>query len=451
MRSGLNLPDVAAPERFAERLPEDVVSEAEHGFRFVLSQRNFRLIWFGQLASQVSDKFLMFSLLILAYQLAGGSSSVAVTLLAYTLPALFMGPLAGVFADRHDRKTIMVAANFARAAIVALVPLAAFVPFLQHDFWHLILITFAFSAVGQLFTPAEASSIPTVLPKKALLVANSLVMVTLVLTLVVGGTAAPIIAGIDLYLPYWISALLMAAAALFILMAEIPKLPPRGVGEEIHPFRQVWVELLEGISVLRGSGPMLLSFGQLAIAVLVLLMIWTLAPGYVKTVLGEPPNETYLILVPAMVGAIISAALLRRAAGHWSHARLLFATLLAMGLSLAVLAGGPFALRHVALLAAHTRIFGATVAFILGLEFGVLMIPALTHLMELTGDEIRGRIFALLFMVINGVAAIPILVAAVLADLLGTPWVIGGMGALLVLASVLALRYAPRAGAPARR
>ena len=439
---------MAAPEKLVPRLPEDFVEEAESGFRFVLKQRDFRLIWFSQLASQVADKFLMFSLLILAYQLAGGSSSVAVTLLAYTLPALFIGPLAGVFADRHDRKTIMVAANFARAGIVALVPLAALVPFLQHDFWHLIVITFAFSAVGQLFTPAEASSIPTVLPKKALLEANSLVMVTLVLTLVVGGTAAPIVAGVDIYLPYWVSVLLMVAAALFILLAAIPKLPARRVAVEVHPFRQVWNELLEGIGVLRKSGPMLLSFGQLALAVLVLLMMWTLAPGYVKTVLGVPPNETYLILVPAMVGSFIGAVFLRSAAGRWSHARLLFGTLLAMGLSLALLADGPVVLRQFALLAAHTRIFGASVAFILGLEFGVLMIPALTYLMEHTSDQVRGRIFALLFMVINGVAAIPILVAAVLADLIGTSWVMGGMGALLVVTSLAALRYAARLDAP---
>jgi MFS family permease len=436
---------VAAPTR----LPEHPVEEVEHGFRFVLAQRSFRLIWFSQLASQVADKFLMFSLLILAYSLAGGSSQVAVTLLAYTLPAIFIGPLAGVFADRHDRKMIMVAANFARAGIVVLLPIAALVPFLQHDFWHLLVITFAFSAVGQLFSPAEASAIPTVLPRRALLTANSLVMVTLVLTLVVGGTLAPIVAGVDIYVPYWVSGLLMLAAALCCVLADIPKLAGVRGDERLHPFRQVWVELLEGLRVLRNSNVLLLSFGQLSLAVLVLLMMWTLAPAYVKTVIGVPPNQSYVVLVPAMVGAIISAALLRKATDRWSHGRLLCATLLAMGLSLGALAGGPLAMRNVALLAAHTRIFGAAVAFILGLEFGVLMIPALTYLMEHTSDSIRGRIFALLFMVINGVAAIPILVAAVLADVIGTDWVIGGMGGLLVVGAAAGLRYAP-AGAEAR-
>jgi len=56
--------------------------EPEPGFRFVLSQPAFRLIWFAQLAAQLADKFLMFSLIILAYHVAGGSTPVAITLLA---------------------------------------------------------------------------------------------------------------------------------------------------------------------------------------------------------------------------------------------------------------------------------------------------------------------------------------------------------------------------------
>ena len=60
------------------------------------------------------------------------------------------------------------------------------------------------------------------------------------------------------------------------------------------------------------------------------------------------------------------------------------------------------------------------------------MIPAVTHLMETTSDEIRGRIFALLYMVINGVTALPVLAAAALSDLIGTAHVIGGLGVLLL-------------------
>lgn len=441
----------AAPKPAPEHFPAELVHEAEEGLRFVIKQPAFRLIWFAQLASQVADKFMMFSLLILAYQVAGGSSQVAFTLLSYTVPAVLISPLAGVFADRHDRRVIMVLANFIRAGLIALIPIAAFIPLVNRDFYHLLAITFAVSATGQVFSPSEAAAIPSVLPKRALLAANSLVMVTLVLTLMIGGALAPILSGVDLYLPYWIAALLFVAAALCIWLAQIPKLPPKFSVEQRHPFKQVWVEIMEGVDTLRNSSVLMIGFGQLSLAVLVLLLIFTLAPAYVKTVLGISPSETYIILVPAIIGAIISAGLLRTLVDRWSQRLLLFGTLLAMGATLIVLAGGQLITRFVPLIEGHTRIFGALCAFVLGLEFGSLMIPALTYLMVHTTERVRGRVFALLFMVINGVAAIPILVAAVLADILGTTWVIAGVGALLAVPAFLGLRYVPRGAAPPSR
>src|SRR5438094_386173 len=56
--------------------------EGPGGFRGALAHTAFRNIWFSQLAAQLADKFLLFSLIILAYQISGGSTSVAVTLLA---------------------------------------------------------------------------------------------------------------------------------------------------------------------------------------------------------------------------------------------------------------------------------------------------------------------------------------------------------------------------------
>jgi dipeptide/tripeptide permease len=76
------------------------------------------------------------------------------------------------------------------------------------------------------------------------------------------------------------------------------------------------------------------------------------------------------------------------------------------------------------------------------------MIPAVTYLMESTSDEIRGRIFALLYMVINGVTAIPVLVAAALSDLIGTAHVIGGLGAVLLAGGLVIIIAGRRAAEP---
>jgi MFS family permease len=402
----------------------------------VLRHTAFRNIWFAQLAAQLADKFLLFSLMILAYHISGGSTSVAVTLLVFTVPAVLLAPPAGVIADRVDRKLIMMWCNFGRAGAVALVPLAAFVPGLKGDFIHLLLITFVFSAVGQLFGPAEAAAIPTVLPRSALITANSMSLLTMVLTLVVGVALAPILSRIDLYAPYWFGVALLLVGGLLIFLADIPRLVPKTdspVEESRSRFRLMVVDLREGLDALRASRGLLLAFGQVSIAVLVLFMLFTLAPAYVSKVLHNAVQDTYVILVPATAGAILSAVLLGQFMRHLERSRVLAGSLVANGLTLVAMAAVPEAMAQFPDLQVHNRITGSAFSFLLGVEFGAIMIPAITYLMEETSDAIRGRIFALLYMVINGVTALPVLVAAALSDTIGTAHVIGGLGGLLLV------------------
>src|SRR5205807_2472463 len=197
--------------------------EAPSGFRGALRHTAFRNVWFAQLAAQLADKFLLFSLIILAYHTTGGSTSVAVTLLAYTVPAVLFAPPAGVIADRVNRKQIMLWSNIGRAAVVALIPIASIVPGVKDDFLHLIVITLIFAS-------------------------------------------------------------------------EIPKLEPRHdspVEESRNRFHQMLVDLQEGVDALRASRGLRLAFGQVSIAVLVLFMLYTLAPAYVSKVLGIAAQDTY--------------------------------------------------------------------------------------------------------------------------------------------------------------
>jgi MFS family permease len=431
-------------------IPRTRTGETQTGFQYLLALRDFRLIWAAQVAAQLADKFLMFSLIILAYRLSGGSTEVAITLLAYTLPAVAIAPLAGVVADRYDRKTIMVSTNLARAVLIALIPLSSLVPWLAHDYVHLLALTFLFAAVGQLFSPAEAAAIPSIVSREALITANSMVLATMVITLVVGAPLAPIVSRLDLYAPYWIAVALFGSAGLLVAFAHIPRVERRSSGANRHPFKQVAVELKEGMDALRKSPVLLLSFYQLSLAVMVILVMFTLAPAYVSTVIRIGEQDTYIILVPATVGALASAAILGQLGRHLSRPWLLVAALLGTGLTLLVLAVVPALLDRFNQLDHWVRWFGAGFSFLLGLEFGAMMIPALSYLMEHTSDSVRGRIFSLLFMVVNGVTALPVLLTAALSDVVGTNRVIAGLGVLLAATGLLTARYAGRVFGAAR-
>jgi MFS family permease len=425
--------------------------EGGQGFRYVLARTDFRLVWFAQLFSQSADKFVMFSLIILAYNLAGANTHVAVTLLAYTLPALFLPPFAGVFADRHNRKQTMIWTNLGRGAIVTLFPLSSLLPVFRGDLYHLLVITFAFSALGQFFSPAEAAVIPTLLPRKALLTANSMVLLSMVLTLLVGGALAPVFSRIDVYLPYWIAAVGFGIGGGLVALANIPRNKPRLDQSTRSNFQQLLLEVREAVDFLRGSSLLMIAFAQLTLTVLVLFMMFTLAPAYVKTVIGIQAQDSYVILVPATLGAMTSAFVVGQFGRSLSRSRLLVVSLLATGATLLALAGVPFGMRHVPELADYTRYFAAVFGLLLGLEFGALLIPSLTVLQEQTTDEVRGRIFSLFFLAYNGATAIPILVAAELADHVGAGRVIGGLGVLLAIAGGVAARAGSRVyGEPER-
>ena len=428
--------------------------EGPGGFRAVLRFTAFRNIWFAQLAAQLADKFLLFSLIILAYNVSGGSTPVAVTLLTYTVPAVLLAPPAGVIADRLNRKQIMMWCNFGRGAAIALIPLAALVPGLKNDFAHLLLITFIFSAVGQLFGPAEAAVIPTILPRSALITANSMSLLTMVVTLVVGGALAPILSRIDLYTPYWVGAALLAVGGSLIFASDIPPVqrtvePP--VAESASRFRRMMVDIKEGIDAVQASVGVRLAFFQVSVALLVLLTMFTLAPAFVSKVIGISALDTYVVLLPATSGAIVSAIVLGQFLRTIDRARLLAVSMIAFGVTILALAAVPQAMSTLPDLHVHARLTAASFSLLLGLEFGAILIPAITFLMESTDDDIRGRIFALLYMVINGVTAIPVLVAAALADEIGTAHVIGGMGALLIAGGVfVAIAWTRAAGPPVR-
>src|SRR5256885_2797341 len=108
--------------------------EGPGGFRGALAHTAFRNIWFSQLAAQLADKFLLFSLIILAYQISGGSTSVAVTLLAYTVPAVLFPPPPRPVAGRRHREHILLSFHIRRAAGLPPVPFSSLLPGLQNHF-----------------------------------------------------------------------------------------------------------------------------------------------------------------------------------------------------------------------------------------------------------------------------------------------------------------------------
>src|SRR5512142_1386310 len=88
----------------------------------VFRNRNFSLMWSGQLVSTIGSSLTSLAASILVYRLTNSALSVGLMLMATAAPSILLGLVAGVFVDRVDRKRIMIASDLVRAIIVLAIP-----------------------------------------------------------------------------------------------------------------------------------------------------------------------------------------------------------------------------------------------------------------------------------------------------------------------------------------
>src|SRR5215218_2938969 len=118
--------EIAAPSNGSPR-ERRVLRPRQHGsFRAVLANYAFLRLWIAQAVSQTANSMVDFSLLLRVGQsvdfhhVAQANTAVSFVILAFSLPAVVFGPIAGAVADRVSRRTVMVVTNIARAALVVL-------------------------------------------------------------------------------------------------------------------------------------------------------------------------------------------------------------------------------------------------------------------------------------------------------------------------------------------
>ncbi len=124
----------------------------------ILRQRDFSRLWVGGLISLTGDWILVVGLPFEIYRRTGSTLATGGMVLAYLVPPILFGSVAGVFVDRWDRRRLMVAINLLLALII--------LPLLAIDvvgLWVAYVVLFAASTVELLFKPAEGALLPDLL------------------------------------------------------------------------------------------------------------------------------------------------------------------------------------------------------------------------------------------------------------------------------------------------
>ena len=143
---------------------------------------DFRRLFIGGLVSQTGDWFNSVALLTLLLSLTGSGEAVGYILIIKLLPSFFVGPLAGVVADRFNRKTIMIIADVLRGIIV----LGFLVVQRPDQVWLVYTIAAVEIAISTFFDPARSAAIPGIVSRAELISANALSSASWSVTLALG-------------------------------------------------------------------------------------------------------------------------------------------------------------------------------------------------------------------------------------------------------------------------
>jgi dTMP kinase len=363
---------------------------AQDQTRSVLAIPAFRKLWNSMVFSSLGDWLGLLATTALAAQLSGGSYAtanfaIAGVFIARLLPAVFLGPIAGVIADRFDRRKLMVTADIFRAALYISIPIV------NTYFW-LYAAMILVECLTLFWSPAKEATVPNLVGKEKLESANQA-------SLLAAYGTAPVAAILFSLLTLFASAIeslfpfsigdsvdiaLYANAATFAFAAftiwglkEIPK----GAAANKTKDENVWKSLHDGwksvseTKLIRGLVVGMIGAFSAAGAVI----------GLARTFVGDlgGGDAAYGVLFGAVfTGLAIGIAFGPKIFAQFSRRRLFGASLTTAGFFLVLLALIPNLV-----LAVFTVIF-------LGAFSGITWVTGFTMLGMEVQDEVRGRTFA---------------------------------------------------------
>lgn len=363
----------------------------------VLRLRNFRRLWIGLSISSLGDWIGLFALLSMTNRLAPGNTlAVAGLMIFRVMPAFLVGPLAGVLLDRIDRRKAMVISDCFRAGFIAMVPFVPTLPMLYA-------ISFAMETISLIWMPAKDALIPSLVPKRWLVAANSLALFTTYGVFPLGALAFSGLVGVAEFLgthvtalsalglnqenlAFWIDTATFLASALIVSRVRVPQVP-----RQRRPVRLgvLWDELIEGLRYFRERGEVARVMRSIAVALAGGAVVFSLGAPYSTEVLGGGAKGFGFVVAALGTGMGLGVLVLGffgdrfpkawTAAGAATFAGLmLISTALTTSLGVALVVAG---------------VFGASA--------GVAYATLFALLQEIVPENVRGRTFASVQVVIR--------------------------------------------------
>ena len=391
------------------------------------NNRSFRLVWLGQVASQLGDWFNTIALYTIILNLTGSGRAVGLLLVARFLPSFVFGPLSGVIADRFRRRSIMIVSDLLRAVVVLGF---LFVRRAEH-LWLIYFLTVLQLGLSTFFEPAKTAAIPSLVSDRELVAANAITSVTWSVMLTLGAAIGGVITGwFGTDVAFILDALTYLLSAALIASVRVPKRTPREK-TKLTVNRALGIsETLEGIRYVTRRPRVL--------ALLLVKPAWGLGGGILTllAVFGEkifpvgasPATGIGVLFAARGIGTAVGPIVARRLAGEGKKQ-------MQLTIGISFLIAGAFYMT-----------FGAATSFILALIVlglahtggSILWVFSTVLLQRGVVDNFRGRVFAAEMALLTLTMAVSNYVTGELLDRLGMSArvVCIGLGAFFLLPGV---------------
>lgn len=428
----------------------DEPQEPEGAFA-VFRNRPFLLLWLSQLFTQIGGNMVLYGLTVIVVEATHSKTANSFLILSFLVPAVLFSAVAGVYVDRFDKRGVLVATNLLRTGLFVLLWLAG------ANVLVLMALNMLISTVTVFFAPAEAAMIPQVVPRSQLLAANGVFTLTLNAAFAVGfALLGPIVVNL-LGAP---ALILLVAVCYLVAAAFCWTLPPSpAVASEAgaitadaeEAMGSTLGQLREGIAFIRVNPRISWSLLYLGIAASLVGVLGVLGPGFATESLGLEPKDFVVVVLPLGFGIVMGILLLNNFGHLLPRRRLIEFGLVALGILLFLIAAaGPIsrflqnAERAAGLataLADFTSLLSVVVliAMLAGIAYAFVAIPAQTQLQEDLPEDVRGRVFGVLNMLVSTASFLPIIIVGPVADVVGTTNVIYAVAIAIAVSGILSI------------
>jgi MFS family permease len=361
----------------------------------LLRNARFLRLWIGQGTSFVGDAVSMVALVVLVVEITGSASAVGGALVARLLPTI-ASPLAGVLADRVDRRVVLVAGDLARAVLVLGLVFA-------RDLATIYVLVFLMGLARTVFNPTVRAAFPSVVGGGNLTRANALIAGTFSTSIMVG----PALGGL-LVASIGVDAAFLADAVTYlisaILLSTVPLPHPRRESEEQTGFVR---DLRSGFGYLLGARvPLAIVVG----AFLTILTINATVPAEVflaKETFGAG-DAGYGLLVSLWGGGMVLGSAMMAVLGERTNLVLLY--FMSIFIGACALVGTGLAPSFVLALGALTVEGAAT---------GIDNVATDTILQKRVPEAFLGRVFSIRFLGYSAGEALAYPLGGLLVDAIG--------------------------------